>query len=61
MARERSDPPGVLFALEEHRAVDVLGGIGRYTVAASDPPWSAIEARVPRPERLVPAGDMDLA
>ena len=51
----------VLLPLEEHRVHDVLAGAGRYTLCANDPPWSQLAHAVPRPERLILAGDMDLA
>ncbi len=48
------------FVCEEHRAVDVIAGVGRYLAAVNDPPWSSIAGDVPEPVRVVSAGDMEL-
>jgi glycerol-1-phosphate dehydrogenase [NAD(P)+] len=50
---------GEPFACAEHAAVDVLSGVGSYVAAVNDPPWSTLAERVPRPARLILAGDME--
>ncbi len=57
------EPPviGRLFPLEEHRAVDVVAGLGPCTIVANDPPWSMLAPLLPDPARLVRAGDMEQA
>ncbi|MBX3705529.1 MAG: iron-containing alcohol dehydrogenase [Pseudomonadales bacterium] len=45
--------------LEEAEAGAVLAGLGSFTLCASDPPWSALAARLPAPARLIRAEDMD--
>jgi glycerol dehydrogenase-like iron-containing ADH family enzyme len=52
--------PGRLVPLEEASAVDVLRGLGPYTLAAADPPWGALAPQVPPPVRLLLAWDMEL-
>lgn len=52
---------GAPFHLVEESAVDVLGAVKSFTIAAHDPPWSSISSRVPSPERLVSAWDMELS
>ncbi|NBX31013.1 iron-containing alcohol dehydrogenase, partial [bacterium] len=52
---------GAPFHLVEESAVDVLGAAKSFTIAAHDPPWSSISSRVPSPERLVSAWDMELS
>jgi glycerol-1-phosphate dehydrogenase [NAD(P)+] len=47
--------------IEERSVGEVLAGIGRYTACVNEPPWSAVAARVPPPERVVQARVMDLA
>jgi glycerol-1-phosphate dehydrogenase [NAD(P)+] len=47
--------------LVEAPAAEVLAALGPFTLCASDPPWSSLAARLPRPERVVPAWDMDAA
>lgn len=54
-------PLGTPFPLEERRATDVLGELGRMVVAVNDPPWSAIASDLPEPVSVVVAGDMELA
>jgi glycerol dehydrogenase-like iron-containing ADH family enzyme len=49
------------FALEEAACEDILAGIGRYTLCANDPPWSAIAARMSPPVRVINARDMNLS
>lgn len=51
---------GEPFVCEEHSAAAVIAGLGRYTVCANDPPWTALAAAVPRPQRVVVAWDMDI-
>jgi glycerol dehydrogenase-like iron-containing ADH family enzyme len=47
--------------IEERSLVEVLDGIGPYTVAYNDPPWSRIADRVRPPSSAVEAWEMDLA
>ena len=54
-----SDLP--LIRLEERAVHDVLGGIGRYTACVNEPPWSSVAPRVPQPQRVITAWDMDAA
>jgi glycerol-1-phosphate dehydrogenase [NAD(P)+] len=49
-----------MIALEERTAVEVLSGIGRYTACVNEPPWSAIAAHVPAPQRVIDAWVMDV-
>jgi glycerol-1-phosphate dehydrogenase [NAD(P)+] len=49
-----------MIALEERSAVEVLGGIGRYTACVNEPPWSSIAPRVPAPQRVIDAWVMDI-
>jgi len=42
---------GSPFPLVEDSAIEVLKSIRDYTLAAHDPPWSAIAADVPAPQR----------
>ena len=53
-----SGPP--MIALEERSAVEVLGGIGRYTACVNEPPWSSIAPHVPSPQRVIDAWVMDI-
>lgn len=48
-----------LIPLEERAVVEVLAGIGAYTLCANDPPWSALAPRVRPPARVVSARNMD--
>ena len=50
-----------LLPVHEAALADVLSGVGRYTLCANDPPWSRIAVGVPKPMRLVQAGDMALS
>jgi glycerol-1-phosphate dehydrogenase [NAD(P)+] len=59
-AGERAEVIGQPFRCEEHDVVDVLAGLGRYTVCVNDPPWSSLAGRVAPPVRVVPAWDMDI-
>lgn len=52
---------GTPFTLVEDSAVEVLKSIRDYTLAAHDPPWSAIAAQVPAPQRLVIGWEMELS
>lgn len=52
---------GQPFICVERSAVATLGTLGRYLVAANDPPWSSIADDVPAPTTLVSAHDMELA
>jgi glycerol-1-phosphate dehydrogenase [NAD(P)+] len=45
--------------LVEADAGTVLAGLGRFTLCASDPPWPALAARLPAPDRLIRAANMD--
>jgi glycerol-1-phosphate dehydrogenase [NAD(P)+] len=45
--------------LVEADAGTVLAGLGRFTLCASDPPWSVLAARLPTPTQLIRAGNMD--
>ncbi len=48
--------------MEMASVVDVLAGLGvPYTAVVNDPPWQTLAAQSPKPERLVAAGNMDLA
>ena len=49
-----------MIALEERSAVEVLGGIGRYTACVNEPPWSSIAPHVPAPQRVIDAWVMDI-
>jgi glycerol-1-phosphate dehydrogenase [NAD(P)+] len=48
------------FPMEEGNAVAALRGLGPYTAAVVDPPWSNLAPRVPAPQRTVVAGSMEL-
>jgi glycerol-1-phosphate dehydrogenase [NAD(P)+] len=50
---------GGLPPIEERSVVEVLAGIGSYTLCANDPPWSVLAPRVPPPSRWVAARSMD--
>ncbi len=51
---------GEPFRLDERDAVEVIDGLGAYTVCANDPPWSTLAPRLPPPVRVVPAWHMEL-
>jgi glycerol-1-phosphate dehydrogenase [NAD(P)+] len=51
---------GEPFTLRKQSLLDVLGGLPRFTLVASDPPWSRLAQSAPKPERLIIAGDTDL-
>jgi glycerol-1-phosphate dehydrogenase [NAD(P)+] len=53
-------PIGEPFDCVERSAVDTLGELGPYLIAANDPPWSSIADRVPAPVTLVTARDMEI-
>lgn len=52
---------GSPFPLVEDSAIEVIKSIRDYTLAAHDPPWSAIAADVPAPQRLVMGWEMELS
>lgn len=54
-----SAEPQDYIPLEEAEAGAVLAGLGSFTLCASDPPWSALAARLPAPTRLIRATNMD--
>ena len=56
-----SEQLGDPFECVERGAVDTLNGLGRYLIAANDPPWSAVVDRVASPVTVVDAHDMELA
>ncbi len=51
---------GDLFDCEEHRAADVIAGVGPYLAVVNDPPWTTIAGDVPEPVRVISAWDMEL-
>ena len=59
-----SDAPtelGEPFECVERSAIDTLGSLGPYLIAANDPPWSSIADLVPAPVTVVSAHDMEVA
>lgn len=60
MTTEIGEPLGRPFDLTEAALADVLDGAGPYVAVAQDPPWTRLSARLPRPERIVPVGAMEL-
>jgi len=50
----------VPIRIEERSVVEVLGGIGSYTVCVNDPPWSSVAARVAPPARVIVVKSMEL-
>lgn len=52
---------GTPFRAEEHRAVDVISGLGPCIVAANDPPWSTLAPLLHNTVAVVDAWDMELA
>ena len=55
-----AEPIGEPFRCEELDAATVLAGLGRYAIAAHDPPWPSLAANVPPPVRVIAAGNMEL-
>lgn len=51
---------GEPFRLEERDAVETIGGLGPFTVCANDPPWSVLASRLPAPDRVVEAWNMEI-
>lgn len=61
--RETSDVPSLVmqpFCLVEERLADVLASLGSYTAVANDPPWTQLALGLPKPRRVVFAGEMSL-
>jgi len=52
---------GEPFEVIEATAIDVLAGLGRYTIAVNDPPWSAVAGSIPPPVRVIDAWEMELS
>jgi glycerol dehydrogenase-like iron-containing ADH family enzyme len=52
---------GEPFRCEEVAAAEVLASLGAYTACVNDPPWTALEAALPPPSRVLISGDMELA
>jgi glycerol dehydrogenase-like iron-containing ADH family enzyme len=49
------------FPMREGAAIELLAGLEPATVAVNDPPWAMLAERVPPPQRVVPAWDMEVA
>jgi glycerol-1-phosphate dehydrogenase [NAD(P)+] len=50
---------GEPFHCEERTIAEVLDGLGTFTVAVNDPPWSRLAPLLPEPTRVVHAWDME--
>ena len=51
---------GTPFPVVEQDLGEVLAGLGPFTAVVGDPPWGTIADRLPRPERVIIAGAMDI-
>lgn len=49
------------FPCAERPLGEVLGELGSFTAVVNDPPWSDLADQLPRPSRVVVAGDMERA
>lgn len=52
---------GTPFDVIEADAIEVLAGLGRYTVAVNDPPWANIVDTVAPPVRVIDAWEMEMS